>query len=122
MDCSNVATAAKPATYLLRNGDPNAEALQVTARPLATDASTGYLVQVYANAGNKGGITSKDLLGSFSFYPARVGQSEVFVLPMPPVPPSAGSPVTLSIKLIAANAAATLKNSAVEITDVKLIK
>jgi hypothetical protein len=56
----------------------------VTARPLADEASSPYLGQVFVNDTDQPNDESV-LLGTFSFYPVRVGQAEKFVLPKPSV-------------------------------------
>ena len=117
--CAHVATAEKPATYEVRGDGGAAEALTVTARPLAADAASTYLVQVFVD-GARSGDPSPKPLGSFSFLPARIGQEQTFVLPKPPA--GDGAAFTLSIKLVSANASRTLKDTAVEIVDARLVK
>ena len=119
--CAHVATAEKPATYEVRGDGGAAEALAVTARPLAADAASTYLVQVFVD-GARSGDPSPKPLGSFSFLPARIGQEQTFVLPKPSVGDGGGAAFTLSIKLVSANASRTLKDTAVEIVDARLVK
>jgi hypothetical protein len=122
-DCSNVATAEKAATYKVHNDDAGAEALEVTARPLAGDPASAYLVQVFVDKDAQTKDTAPELLGSFSFFPARVGQAQTFVLPKPENRGgSSAGDLTLSIKLIPANAAKTLEDTAVEIVGARLVK
>jgi hypothetical protein len=122
-NCSNVATAQKPATYQVRDDGAGAEALELTARPLAVDASSAYLVQVFVDDDPQSKGAAPKLLGSFSFFPARIGQAQTFVLPKPAFSgASSGKELTLSIKLVSANASRTLKDAAVEIMDAKLVK
>lgn len=122
-DRSNVATAQKPATYLVQNESEGAEALELTARPLAGEASSAYLVQVFVEGGAQPNGDAPKLLGTFSFFPARVGQAQTFVLPKPVLrDTSSAKGLTLSIKLVSANASRTLEGAAVEIMDARLVK
>lgn len=125
-DCTNVATARKPATYkLARSAEGLATtspaALEVTARPVGADAASPYLVQVYAGWSDEAGTGPATLLGTFSFLPARIGKAQTFILPKPDMAgASSADGLTLSIRLVAANASRTLKDTAVEILDARL--
>jgi hypothetical protein len=119
--CPNVATGQKAATYQVRKDIDGVRGLEVTARPLADEASSPYLVQVFVNDTDQPADESV-ILGTFSFYPVRVGQAEKFVLPKPSVNEgSTSKEFTLSVKLVPANATRTLKDAAVEIVGARLV-
>jgi hypothetical protein len=119
--CPNVATGQKAATYQVRKDVDGVRGLEVTARPLADEASSPYLVQVFVNDTDKS-TNEAVLLGTFSFYPVRVGQAQKFVLPKPFVSEgSTSKEFTLSVKLVPANATRTLKDAAVEIMNARLV-
>src|SRR3954470_21252371 len=114
-----VATEQKAATVRLEDADKGGAALEVTARPLkGAAASPPYLVGVYDQSGP--GAAPK-LLGSFSFYPARAGEAQKFVIPRPQPEAPQGKDVTLSIKLIPAHPAADIKGAAVEILGARVL-
>jgi len=120
---SVVATAQKPATVQVAGGGPgDGVALEVTARPIGGDASSPpYLVGVFAE-GPSGNAAPK-LLGSFSFYPARPGEAQTFVIPKPQADDTwLAKDSTLSIKLIPANPARDIKDAAVEILGARVVK
>jgi hypothetical protein len=116
-----VATDRKPATVRVQGGSGGA-ALEVTARPVGgEDSSEPYLVGVFVG-GETGGAASR-MLGSFSFYPPRAGVAEKFIIPKPqPGDAPPGKDVTLSIKLIPANAAQDIKGAAVEILGARVVE
>lgn len=120
--CSNVATAQKPAIYQLENPGEGAKALEVTAQPLTEDTSSGFLVQVFAESGVRSTADAPKFLGSFSFYPAQVGEAQTFVLPNPAAYGISGNKLTLSIRLVSANAARPLPDTAVEILGAKFVR
>ena len=117
-----VATEQQPATVRVQGGSGGA-ALEVTARPVGgEDSSAPYLVGVFVGGGETGGAASK-MLGSFSFFPARAGVAQTFIIPKPqPGDTAPGKDVTLSIKLIPANAARDIKGAAVEILGARVVK
>jgi hypothetical protein len=117
-----VATEQKPATVQVQDAAKGGVALEVTARPVGGAAvSPPYLVGVYEE-GQPGGTAPK-LLGSFSFYPARAGVAQTFVIPRSNFDgTSKGKDVTLSIKLIPANPAADIKDAAVEILGARVVE
>jgi hypothetical protein len=117
-----VATEHQPATVRVRGGSGGA-ALEVTARPVGgEDSSAPYLVGVFVGGGKPGGEPSR-MLGSFSFYPVRAGEAQTFIIPKPQPGDSApGKDVTLSIKLIPANAARDIKGAAVEILGARVVE
>jgi hypothetical protein len=116
-----VATALKTATFKLST-DPGAAGkvagLEITARPIA-GPNARYLVAVFAD---EPGMSDAKLLGSFSFFPVRIGEPQTFVLPT-----SASVPLSLSVKLIPANPnvgvddTREIADAAVEITGARLI-
>jgi hypothetical protein len=112
-----VATAEKPAILQVSGGVKNAAALEVTARPISGDSP--YLVGVFQP--DPSGSGAPKLLGSFSFFPARAGVPQTFVLPNPDSM-SAGKDVTLSVRLIPANPARDIKDAAVEILGARMVK
>jgi hypothetical protein len=117
-----VATEQKPATVKVQ-GDTGGAALEVTARPVrGDDSSPPYLVGVFVGDGKPGSAPAK-MLGSFSFYPARAGESQKFIIPKPQLgdtPP--GKELTVSVKLIPANPARDIKDAAVEILGARLVR
>lgn len=120
-DCSNIATAQKPAIYLIQYKTGGAKALELTARPVGVEASSPYLVQVFVDYGAESKNKAPKLLGTFSFFPARIGQAQTFVLPKPALDDvSPSKELTLLIKLVSANTSRTLKDAAVEIMDARL--
>ena len=121
-NCPNVATAQKDALYTVMSKPAGAEALELTARPLTVDTATA-LVQVF-EVGSQADDPAPKLIGTFSFFPAKVGKSQTFILPTPPAYTATSAPkeLNLSIKLVAANASRTLKDSAVEIVGARLVK
>jgi hypothetical protein len=119
-----VATQREPATVQVLGGSPGeGSALEVTARPVGGDESSPpYLVGVFEAGGQPGNVAPK-LLGSFSFYPARAGEAQTFVIPTSQIsdsPPAKN--LTLSIKLIPANPARDIKDAAVEILGARVVK
>jgi hypothetical protein len=114
---AHVATAERPAILQVSGEVKNAAALKVTARPISGDSP--YLVGVFQRDPSGSGATK--LLGSFSFFPARVGVPQTFVLPNPDSTPT-GKDVTLSVRLIPANPARDIKDAAVEILDARMVK
>jgi hypothetical protein len=116
-----VATEQEPATVRVQGS--GGAALEVTARPVGgEDSSAPYLVGVFVGGGETGGATSK-MLGSFSFFPARAGVAQTFIIPKPqPGDTAPGKDVTLSIKLIPANAARDIKGAAVEILGARVVE
>lgn len=116
-----VATEQKSATVKVQGTATGGVALEVTARPLGGAASSPpYLVGVYEG---QPGATAPKLLGSFSFYPARAGVAQKFVIPRSNLEEtSKGKDVTLSIKLIPANPAADIKDAAVEILGARVVE
>jgi hypothetical protein len=114
MSCGRVATAQKPA-ILQVPADAKAAALEVTARPVAGE-NVPYLVGVFVGDPSK---SNAKLLGSFSFFPARIGESQTFVLPKPA---GADKNMTLSVKLIPANPERDIKDAAVEILGARLVR
>lgn len=120
--CSAVATGRQPVIVHVQGEGGHGAALEVTARPLATDISTPFLVQVYVSKTGHSIEKPLKLLGSFSFFPVRIGQVQTFVLPKPAS--TGGVPVndmTLAIRLIPANPARDLTNAAVEIMSARVI-
>jgi hypothetical protein len=118
---SEVATAQQPAEVLPKAG-PNlvsgSPALRLTLRPTAADPNSPFLVAVFAtytceNKGNELG----ELLGTVSFFPLNVGQSQEFVLPAPQqgFPSVLPQHVQLTVRLIPANPARLLGNASVEV-------
>jgi hypothetical protein len=116
-----IATEQKAATVRVQGGSGGA-ALEVTARPIGGEySSEPYLVGVFVG-GETGGAASR-MLGSFSFYPARAGVAEKFIIPKPQSGDAApGKDVTLWIKLIPANAAQDIKGAAVEILGARIVE
>jgi hypothetical protein len=116
-----IVTDQKPATVRVKAGGGGA-ALEVTARPIGGEGSSEpYLVGVFVGGENVG-VASR-MLGSFSFYPPRAGEAQTFIIPKPqPDDAAAGKDVTLSIKLIPANAARDIKGAAVEILGVRVVE
>lgn len=115
-----IATAQKPALVRLKSvsdeGGKSLVALEVTARPLAGDNS--YLVSVFEGDASKSGDAK--LLGSFSFFPPRLGEKQSFILPKPDQA-CAGQDLVITIRLIPANPAGDIKNAAVEIVGARLV-
>src|SRR5450631_2890552 len=75
-----VSTEQKPATVQVQDAAKGGVAFEVTARPVGgAAASPPYLVGIF-DQGQPGGTAPK-LLGSFSFYPARAGVAQTFVIP-----------------------------------------
>ena len=121
---SVVATEQKPATVQVSGGSPSdGAALEVTARPMGGDESSPpYLVGVFV-AGDQSGKAPPKLLGSFSFYPARAGQAQTFIIPKPQADDTSPTKdLTLSIKLIPANPARDIRDAAVEILGARVVK
>jgi hypothetical protein len=116
-----VATEQKPATVRVQGGSGGA-ALEVTARPVGgEDSSAPYLVGVFIGGGETGAASK--LLGSFSFFPPRAGEAQKFIIPKPqPADAAPGKDVTLSIKLIPANAGRDIKGAAVEILGARVVE
>jgi hypothetical protein len=118
--CGRVATAQKSAILqvpVVAAGTKPGVALEVTARPIAGQ-NAPYLVGVFVGDARRGGTPK--LLGSFSFFPARLGETQTFVLPKPDIGP-AGQNVTLSVKLIPANPERDIKDAAVEIVGARIV-
>jgi hypothetical protein len=111
--CDRIATA-QHSVILKLPADAQAVALEVTARPIAGE-NAPYLVGVYV-----GDPTSSNtkLLGSFSFFPPRIGEAQSFVLPKPA---EADQNLTLSVKLISANPDRDINDAAVEILGARLV-
>ena len=116
--CSRVATAQKPAIFQLRVDAKVGSALEITARPIEAEASPPYLVGVFVGDDSDRGAPK--FLGSFSFYPERVGVAQTFILPKPEVR-AAAKDLTLSIKLIPANPARDVRDAAVEILSARIV-
>jgi hypothetical protein len=112
VSCGSIATAQKPA-ILQVPADAKAAALEVTARPVTGE--NAYLVGVFVGDPKK---SNPKLLGSFSFFPARIGEAQTFVLPKPA---EADKNLTLSVKLIPANPERDIKDAAVEILGARLV-
>jgi hypothetical protein len=117
--CGRVATAQKPAILRVPSDAKGGAGLEVTARPISGENSPPYLVGVFV--GDPSGSGTPKLLGSFSFFPARVGVPQTFVLPNPDGG-SAGKDLTLSVKLIPANPARDIKDAAVEIVGARIVR
>lgn len=115
-----VATGSRSATVKVQGDAASGAALEVTVRPLSTDPSTPFLVQVYVDRRSRP-HDDAELLGSFSFLPVRVGQAQTFVLPKPVVGGLHAADVTLAIKLVPANPARGLGDAAVEILGARLV-
>jgi hypothetical protein len=113
--CGRVATSQKSAILRVPSDDKVGVALEVTARPISGENSPPYLVGVFVD-----GSGPPKLLGSFSFYPARVGVAQTFVLPNPDRG-SSGQGLTLSVKLIPANPARDIKDAAVEVLGARIV-
>lgn len=111
--CGRVVTAQKPITLRVP-ADAKAAAFEVTARPVAGE-SVPYLVGVFAGEPGK---SDAKMLGSFSFFPARIGEAHTFVFPKPD---GVGS-LTVSVKLIPANPDRDIKDAAVEILGARFVK
>lgn len=121
--CGAVATAKKPATLKVQSSVENGAALELTARPVGGDASSSYVVQVFVSEPGRSDEEASKLLGSFSFYPARIGRAETFILPKPQFDDASRSEkLTLLIKLIPANPALDLKDAAVEILGARVVE
>ena len=121
---SVVATEQKPATVQVLGGSRgDGAALEVTARPIGGDASSPpYLVGVFV-AGSQSENAAPKLLGSFSFFPARAGEAQTFVIPKPQADDTLpAKDLTLSIRLIPANPARDIKDAAVEILGARVVK
>jgi hypothetical protein len=118
---SRVATASRPAEVSLKAGPrlvSSSPALRLTLRPTEGDPDSPFLAQIFAAdlSGTKE-QGSKQLLGVVSFFPVKLGQAQVFVLPAPQhgFPAVAPQNVQLIVKLIAANPARSLDNTSVEV-------
>ncbi len=120
--CPNVATAEKAATYQVRRQIEGFEALEVTARPLTDEPASPYLVEVFVDDPMQRDSIGAKLLGTFSFYPVRVGQAQTFILPKPITDSSTSKELTLSVRLVPANASRALKDTAVEIVGARFVK
>lgn len=125
---SKLATAQQPAQVLPEAGPSSlasSPALRITLRPMAADPDSPFIAQVFAakTCGAKEGGPG-ELLGTVSFYPLKVGQSQDFVLPAPPhgFPSVAPGDVQVTVKLISANPARSLENASVEVVDAQFAK
>jgi hypothetical protein len=119
-----LATATKPAQVPVagRASPVGSSALELTVRPKAEDPDSPFLVQVFGpDACGEGAGLANTLLGTFSFYPLRLGKAQKFVVQAPKTELSAGSNSQVTVKLIPANPARTLQNSAIEIVGAKVV-
>jgi hypothetical protein len=114
VSCGRIVTSQKSAIVQVP-ADAKAAALEVTARPVAGQ-NAPYLVGVFVGDPSK---SNTRLLGSFSFFPARIGEAQTFVLHKPA---EADKNLTLSVKLIPANPERDIKDSAVEILGARLVR
>lgn len=121
----HVATGNRAAVYALSGETSNsdADALELTVRPLPDTSDGQFLVQVFAHppcAPPQDRTAAENLLGSFSFFPLRAGEIETFVLPKPNQHSSGD--LELTIKLVSANPARTLTKAAVEVLGARFVK
>jgi hypothetical protein len=116
---SAIATPQQPARIVPGDGPrliSKSPALRLTLRPTALDPDVPFLAQVFARD-VCGGDGPGQLLGVVSFLPAKIGQSQEFVLPAPELgfPSVARQNIQITIKLIPANSARELDRASLEV-------
>ena len=118
---SAIATPQQPAHIVPGDGPRSiakSPALRLTLRPTAVDPDVPFLAQVFArDVCSGGGNGPGQLLGVVSFLPAKIGQSQEFVLPAPELgfPSVARQNIQITIKLIPANSARELDRASLEV-------
>ena len=124
-DQSTFATVQQPARIVVGAGPglvSESSALRLTLRPTAVDPNAPFLAEVFAvDLCNSEGKGLGQLVGTVSFFPLKVGQSQDFVLPAPEKGFLSIAPqrVQLTVKLVPANPARTLNNASVEVLNAK---
>ena len=112
-----IATAEHPAIYQLPDSAGNlagAAALELTVRPTEMTEGDSFFVQVFA------GKDDPSLLGTFSLFGARKGETQIFIVE-PPEPDTTG-PIELTMKLLPAHPAGDLGASALELVDARIVR
>jgi hypothetical protein len=123
---SKTATAEQPARFSTKFGPASlskSPALQLVLRPTAADPDSPFIVQISAKSLCKGNA-NEQLLGSVSFYPLKLGQPQVFVLPAPQrgFPSTPPQDVELTVRLIPANPARSLEHASLEVVKAQFVE
>lgn len=119
-----LATAQKPAQIQIEGkaSSTSNATLELTVRPRAEDPDTPFLVQVFGPTDcTANGVSSGSLLGTFALEPLRIGREQKLVMPAPSGSVLSGADTQVTLKLIPANSARTLQNSAIEILGAQVI-
>jgi hypothetical protein len=125
-DPSRIATKNDPAVLSLDTEDAGAassNALEITVKPTHVVADAPYLVQVYAGKSNvpeEQLVQTENLVGTFSLYIARDGETQQFIIPTPNLAGDRGAKIAL--KLIPAHPQRDLGDSALEAINARLLK
>lgn len=122
------ATFASPATILLPEEDvksSDASALELQVRPTHVVKDAAYLVQVFATTSGtpeNDVLQSQNLLGTFSLYRIKEGETQSFIVPSPTAEKLWAGGSVIAVQLVPAHPDRDLGDTSLEVVGARWIK